>query len=58
VSGVKSKVEQLVKDFEGGLDKVDLSRVNCHVIASVLKLYLRQLPMPLLTFELYPNFVK
>jgi hypothetical protein len=51
-------VEQLVKDFESGLDKVDLTRVNCHVIASVLKLYLRQLPMPLLTYELYPHFIK
>ena len=51
-------MEQLVKDFESGLDKVDLTRVNCHVIASVLKLYLRQLPMPLLTYELYPHFIK
>ncbi|XP_059468965.1 rho GTPase-activating protein 45-like isoform X2 [Neocloeon triangulifer] len=58
VSGVKSKVEKLVEEFESGADKVDLSGVNCHVVASVLKLYLRQLPDPLLTFELYSSFVK
>ncbi|CAB3361432.1 Hypothetical predicted protein [Cloeon dipterum] len=58
ISGVKSKVEKLVEEFESVLDLVDLSRVNCHVVASVLKLYLRQLPVPLLTFELYPSFLK
>ncbi|XP_032221238.2 rho GTPase-activating protein 45 isoform X3 [Nematostella vectensis] len=58
VSGVKSRVEKLCQAFENGAELVDLSTVPPHVIAAVLKLYLRQLPEPLLTFKLYPEFIK
>lgn len=58
VSGVKSQVERLCQSFENGPDLVDLSDVHPNVIANVLKLYFRQLPEPLLTYRLYPEFIR
>lgn len=57
VSGVKSTVENLCQRFELDPESVDLANENPNVISNVLKLYLRQLPEPLLTFKLYQNFV-
>ncbi|CAH0395680.1 unnamed protein product [Bemisia tabaci] len=58
VSGVKSKVEKLCQEFETYGCSVNLSDVHPNVIANVLKLYLRQLPQPLFTFQLYPELIK
>lgn len=58
VSGVKSKVEKLCQAFENGAELVDLTDVHPNVIANVLKLYMRQLPEPLLTFRLYSEFIR
>nr|XP_027211306.1 rho GTPase-activating protein 29-like [Penaeus vannamei] len=58
VSGVKSRVEKLCQAFENGAHLVDLTDQHANVIANVLKLYLRQLPEPLLTFRLYPDFIR
>lgn len=58
VSGVKSRVEKLCQEFEQGGENVDLSDIHPNVIANVLKLYLRQLPQPLFTFKLYPEFLR
>ncbi|KAG0716117.1 Rho GTPase-activating protein 29 [Chionoecetes opilio] len=58
VSGVKSRVEKLCQAFENGAHLVDLSDQHPNVIANVMKLYLRQLPEPLLTFRLYPEFIR
>ncbi|XP_022109917.1 rho GTPase-activating protein 45-like isoform X2 [Acanthaster planci] len=57
VAGLKVKVEKLCQTFENGLDLVDLSETPPHLITSVLKLYLRQLPEPLLTFKHYSEFI-
>ncbi|XP_066932708.1 rho GTPase-activating protein 45-like isoform X2 [Clytia hemisphaerica] len=59
VSGVKSKVEKLCQQFETGGHLIDLTSTHQQpqLIASVLKLYLRQLPEPLLTFKLYQPFI-
>nr|XP_006813177.1 PREDICTED: rho GTPase-activating protein 29-like [Saccoglossus kowalevskii] len=57
VAPVKAKVEKLCQTFENGADLVDLSDTLPHLITSVLKLYFRQLPEPLLTFHLYPEFI-
>ncbi|XP_041475807.1 rho GTPase-activating protein 45-like isoform X2 [Lytechinus variegatus] len=57
VAGLKVKVEKLCQTFENGADLVDLSESPPHLITSTLKLYLRQLPEPLLTFNLYPDFI-
>lgn len=37
---------------------VSLDDYNIHVIASVLKQWLRDLPSPLMTFELYEEFLR
>ncbi|KAL3867788.1 hypothetical protein ACJMK2_040635 [Sinanodonta woodiana] len=58
VSGVKSRVESLCQKFENDPNSVDLQDENPNVISNVLKLYLRQLPEPLLTFRLYPDFIQ
>ena len=58
MSGVKHKVEKLCQAFENGAELVDLSDQNPNVVANVLKLYMRQLPEPLLTFTLYPEFIR
>uniref|UniRef100_A0A914E991 Uncharacterized protein n=1 Tax=Acrobeloides nanus TaxID=290746 RepID=A0A914E991_9BILA len=57
--GVKSKVEQICIMFEQaekGSD-VDLADVHPMNIASVIKLYLRKLPEPLLSYELYQDWL-
>ena len=58
VSGVKHKVEKLCQAFENGAELVDLTDQNPNVVANVLKLYMRQLPEPLLTFNLYQEFIR
>ncbi|WAR22755.1 RHG29-like protein [Mya arenaria] len=58
VSGVKSTVESLCQRFEMDPESVTLDTENPNVISNVLKLYLRQLPEPLLTFRLYQNFIQ
>lgn len=55
---MKSRVEKLCQSFENGAELIDLSDVHPSIIANVLKLYLRQLPEPLLTFKLYNDFIK
>ena len=57
VSGVKSKVEGLCQRFEKDPDSIDLSEEHPNGIANVLKLYLRELPEPLLTFKMYSEFI-
>jgi len=49
-----------IKDtFEKG-EEVDFSKLEApvHVTAGILKLYLRELPEPLLTFPLYDDYLK
>ncbi|XP_028403543.1 rho GTPase-activating protein 45-like isoform X2 [Dendronephthya gigantea] len=58
VSGVKSKMENLCQDFETNAESVDLSTQPPHLIASVLKLYIRQLPEPLMTTKLYADLIQ
>ena len=58
VGGVKSKVEKLCQAFENGVELVDLTDVHPNMIANVVKLYIRQLPEPLMTFRLYSEFIR
>jgi hypothetical protein len=58
ISSAKSKMEKLCQLFESGAERVDLSELPPHLISSCLKLYFRQLPEPLLTYELYHDFLK
>ncbi|XP_069645396.1 rho GTPase-activating protein 29 isoform X3 [Haliaeetus albicilla] len=57
VNGAKSRVEKLCQAFENGKDLVELSELYAHDISNVLKLYLRQLPEPLILFRLYNEFI-
>ncbi|XP_069013982.1 rho GTPase-activating protein 29-like isoform X2 [Embiotoca jacksoni] len=57
VNGAKSRVEKLCQAFENGKDLVELSDLSPHDISNVLKLYLRQLPEPLILFRFYNDFI-
>ncbi|XP_019064721.1 rho GTPase-activating protein 45 isoform X4 [Fukomys damarensis] len=57
VNGVKTRVEKLCQAFETGQELVELSQASPHDISNVLKLYLRQLPEPLISFRLYHELV-
>ncbi|CAI4228289.1 unnamed protein product [Auanema sp. JU1783] len=58
--GVKSKIEEICELFERctSEEQIDLSNVHPMNLASVIKLYLRKLPEPLLTFDLYNEFAR
>lgn len=47
----------MVKCFPD-VDSMNLDDYNIHVIGSVFKQWLRDLPNPLLTFELYEEFIR
>ncbi|XP_059248589.1 rho GTPase-activating protein 45 [Mustela nigripes] len=57
LNGVKTRVEKLCQAFEAGQELVELSQASPHDISNVLKLYLRQLPEPILSFRLYHELV-
>ena len=50
-------MNELKDAFNKGED-IELSKNMVHSAASALKLFFRQLPEPLLTFELFEPFVK
>ncbi|CAG8512500.1 2228_t:CDS:10 [Acaulospora colombiana] len=60
-SGGASQLRAIITAFENGeefdLDGPDQFNDIC-AVTSVLKQYLRELPNPLLTYELYPNFLE
>lgn len=58
VSGSLAKVKLLRNAFNSGhLEMVDFTS-DTHAVASTLKSYLRELPEPLLTFDLYGKWVE
>ncbi|TRZ04350.1 hypothetical protein DNTS_000474 [Danionella cerebrum] len=57
VNGAKSRVEKLCQAFENGKDLVELSDLHPHDISNVLKLYLRQLPEPLIQYRYYNDVI-
>ncbi|XP_050990933.1 rho GTPase-activating protein 29 isoform X2 [Labeo rohita] len=57
VNGAKSRVEKLCQAFENGKDLVELSDLHPHDISNVLKLYLRQLPEPLIQYRYYNDII-
>ncbi|XP_031335127.1 unconventional myosin-IXa-like isoform X2 [Photinus pyralis] len=56
-SGVSSKVRELKTKMEENQKEVNFENYQVHVLASVLKSFLREMPEPLLTFECYENFI-
>ncbi|KAG1672811.1 Rho GTPase-activating protein 44 [Nymphon striatum] len=53
-----SKIKKLKSSFDAGI--VDLSEYSAdpHTVAGTLKSYLRELPEPLMTYELYSDWIK
>ncbi|XP_016418816.1 minor histocompatibility protein HA-1-like [Sinocyclocheilus rhinocerous] len=57
VNGVKTRVEKLCQAFENGKELVELSQASPYDISNVLKLYLRQLPEPIMPFRMYNDLM-
>lgn len=58
-SGAYTAIAKLKKQVNAGeMDAVDFKAVDTHVLAGLLKAFLRDLTEPLLTFELYEEIVK
>uniref|UniRef100_A0A3Q1C8K6 Myosin IXA n=1 Tax=Amphiprion ocellaris TaxID=80972 RepID=A0A3Q1C8K6_AMPOC len=57
-SGSTNKIKELKQGLDTGDDLMNLDDYNIHVIASVFKQWLRDLPNPLMTFELYEEFIR
>ncbi|XP_066523093.1 unconventional myosin-IXAb isoform X2 [Hoplias malabaricus] len=57
-SGSTNKIKELKMGLDTDANCVNLDDYNIHVIASVLKQWLRDLPNPLMTFELYEEFLR
>ncbi|XP_067358322.1 unconventional myosin-IXAb-like isoform X3 [Channa argus] len=57
-SGSTNKIKELRQGLDTDVSVVNLDDYNIHVIASVLKQWLRDLPSPLMTFELYEEFLR
>ncbi|XP_078140944.1 GEM-interacting protein isoform X1 [Centroberyx gerrardi] len=57
VSGSKPRIQKLCQAFETQKEQVDLSDISPHDVTSVLKYFFKELPEPLLTFDLYNDFI-
>ncbi|CAB1341458.1 unnamed protein product [Coregonus sp. 'balchen'] len=57
ISGSKPRIQKLCQVFETQRDQVDLSELSPHDVTSVLKHFFKELPEPLLTFDLYNDFI-
>jgi len=56
VSGSSALVNDLKQRFDRGED-VNLAFADVHTVAGLLKVYLRELPEPLMTYRLYEPFI-
>ena len=57
LSGQKSKVTKLLGDYLERQTAVDLQGEDCHTITGAVKAILYDLPDPIFTYDLYPQFV-
>ncbi|XP_067871726.1 unconventional myosin-IXAa isoform X2 [Heterodontus francisci] len=57
-SGSTNKIKELKQGLDTDIDSMNLDEYNIHVIASVFKQWLRELPNPLMTFELYDEVLR
>ena len=58
VSAAQKRIEKMYTNLEWGAELVDFDAFPPHVIADVLKKFLKQLPEPLLTAQLCPDFIQ
>ncbi|KAM7387156.1 hypothetical protein PAMA_009666 [Pampus argenteus] len=57
VSGSKPRIQKLCQAFEIQKEQLDLSDLSPHDITSIIKHFFKELPEPLLTFDLYNEFI-
>ncbi|MBN3282622.1 MYO9A protein, partial [Polyodon spathula] len=57
-SGSTNKIKELKLGLDTDVNSMNLDDYNIHVIASVFKQWLRDLPNPVMTFELYEEFLR
>lgn len=57
-SGVNSKIRELKTKMNEAETEINFEFYNIHVQANVLKLFLREMPEPLLTFDRYDDFLR
>ncbi|XP_025085041.1 rho GTPase-activating protein 44-like isoform X2 [Pomacea canaliculata] len=57
IAGAASKLKKLKAYFDANIVDMEEFSTDPHTVAGVLKQYLRELPEPLLTFDLYPDFM-
>lgn len=57
-SGVNSKIKELKMKMSESKGEIDYELYNVHVLANVLKSFLREMPEPLLTFDRYDDFLR
>ncbi|XP_048849894.1 beta-chimaerin-like [Brienomyrus brachyistius] len=61
VSGFTDHIEDVKLAFDRDGDKADISEdtyADINIIAGALKLYLRDLPIPIITYDLYSRFIQ
>lgn len=58
IPGSTSKVKKLKASFDAGLVDIEEFARDPHTVAGCLKSYLRELPEPLLTAALYPDWIR
>lgn len=58
VRELKGRLEASGEDCGGSEDPVDFETYPVHVLAAVLKTFLREMPEPLLTFDCYDDFLR
>ncbi|XP_076879856.1 unconventional myosin-IXAa isoform X2 [Brachyhypopomus gauderio] len=56
--GSTNKIKELKQGLDTDVSSMNLDEYNIHVTASVFKQWLRDLPNPLMTFELYEEFLR
>ncbi|MGH0185850.1 UNVERIFIED_CONTAM: hypothetical protein FKN15_019546 [Acipenser sinensis] len=57
VSGAKPRIQKLCQSFESQREQVELSEHSPHDITGVLKHFLKELPEPVVVFDLYDEFM-
>ncbi|XP_054164714.1 rho GTPase-activating protein 45-like [Oppia nitens] len=57
MTGVASRVQKILKSFESGPHLIDVSDVTPNDLCSVLKVFLRELKNPLITNDVYKEFI-
>ncbi|XP_056017705.1 rho GTPase-activating protein 44-like isoform X7 [Ostrea edulis] len=58
IAGMASKVKKLKNAFDANVIDMEEYAQDLHTVAGSMKQYLRELPEPLLTTQLYPDFIQ